>query len=185
MSLRVQCAEIFTSYLGEMQNYISRWLPHQTGDCEKCYFISSKGGMKNKHELCFCCCCNPNSFVANGQVPRATVRGGENVCEKSCWSSHGSISRWCEGCEMIWREKKNLKLSMETIFKEFSEIESPFLGMVNRVVCDEIEFPLSSARNKGARRGRGGLQWWSFNYLWNTKPFGRKCFMNKTQKEKK
>lgn len=47
----------------------------------------------------------------------------------------------------------NLKLSMETIFKEFSEIESPFLEVVNRVVCDEIEFPLSSARNKGARRG--------------------------------
>lgn len=59
---------------------------------------------------------------------------------------------------MICREKKNLKLSMETIFKEFSEIESPFLEVVNRVVCDEIEFPLSSARNKGTRRGRGGLQ---------------------------
>lgn len=118
------------------------------------------GGMENKHELCFCCCCNPNSFATNGQVPRATVRGGENVCEKSRWSSHGSISRWCEGCEMIWREKKNvrgnLKLSMETIFRESAEIESSFLGMVNRVVCDEIEFPLSSARNKGSKRARRG-----------------------------
>lgn len=52
----------------------------------------------------------------------------------------------------------NLKLSMETIFKEFSEIESPFLEVVNRVVCDEIEFPLSSASNKDASVGRGGLQ---------------------------
>lgn len=156
-----QCTEIFKSYLSEMQNYILRWLhPHQTCDCEKCYFIFSWGGRKNKHELSFCFfSVIPTALRQMGKFPgqQKQLRGGE----KNCWSSHGLFSRWCEGSNMICKEIKcmeYLKLLRENYLQESGKFKSQFHRVLNRVVCNEIEFPLEFAWRKWTQCAQKGLK---------------------------
>lgn len=71
--------------------------------------------------------------------------------EKNCRSSHGLFSRWCGGSNMICKEIKcmeYLKLLRENYLQESGKFKSQFHRVLNRVVCNEIEFPLEFSWRK-------------------------------------